>query len=509
VNVPSRVLLFSPIIVGALCLALFIRSGRGTSAAPGPSLLVYCAAGAKPPVEEAARRYMQEYGVTVQLQYGGSGTLLSNIQVARTGDLFIAADNSYIVIAQEKGVVAESIPIAYMTPVIAVQKGNPKNIQSVDDLLRDDIRLVLGNPDAASIGKQTKTLLTGLGVWDRVVNRVNADGVFKPTVPDMANDLKLGTVDAGIVWDATVNQYPELQAVHVSAFDRAREQITVGVLNVTQQPTTALRFARFLNSQVGNEIFRAQGYESVEGDAWAWAPDITFFCGSVNRRAVEQVIRRFAEREGVTVNTVYNGCGILTGQMRVIDQQRGGKGFPDTYMACDRYYLDNVKDWFQEDVDVSAADIVIAVPKGNPAGIRSLQDLTKPGVRIAVGQPAQCTIGALTRTLLEKTGHYDAVMKNVVMQTASSALLVPTVATNSVDAAIAYRTDTMAEQTNIDSIAIDSPHARAVQPISIAKSSTFKHLDRRLLQAVLSARESFENAGFRFQPHAEKGQVQK
>ena len=35
-------------------------------------------------------------GVKVQLQYGGSGTLLSSLRVRPAGDLFIAADESYI-----------------------------------------------------------------------------------------------------------------------------------------------------------------------------------------------------------------------------------------------------------------------------------------------------------------------------------------------------------------------------------------------------------------------------
>ena len=71
------------------------------------------------------------------------------------------------------------------------------------------------------------------------------------------------------------------------------------------------------------------------------------------------------QREGVVVNTVYNGCGILTAQMRTILDQQQGSGFPDTYMACDRYYLESVKDWFQDDVDISDTSVVIAVPKGN------------------------------------------------------------------------------------------------------------------------------------------------
>src|SRR4051794_17055513 len=44
------------------------------------ALVVYCAAGLRKPVEEAARDYKTQQGVEVQLQYGGSETLLSQIE---------------------------------------------------------------------------------------------------------------------------------------------------------------------------------------------------------------------------------------------------------------------------------------------------------------------------------------------------------------------------------------------------------------------------------------------
>lgn len=486
------------LLVAVLSALLFLISQPTDGPNGEEPLLLYCAAGIKPPVLELTKKFEAEYGVKIQLQYGGSGTLLSNIEVSRKGDLYIAADNSYIEIAKEKELIAETLPLAIQRPVIAVAKGNPKKFQGLEDLLRPDLRVALGNPESASIGRQTKQLLESAGLWIAVKKQVEQTGVFKPTVPDVANDVKLGAVDAGIVWDATVEQYPELEAIHLPLFDTAYKEISVAVLVSSEQPTAALRFARYLNSEIGNDVFKQYGFEAVEGDEWAWHPEITFFCGSVNRRAVDEVINAFELREGVTVNTVYNGCGILAGQMRTIQQKEGSAGFPDVYMACDRYYLENVRDWFQEDVDISEADIVIAVPKGNPKNIRGIEDLAKAGMRVSVGQPEQCTIGALTRIMLEKMGVYESVMSNTVMQTASSSMLIPTVSTKSVDATIAYITDTKAESDKVDAVMIDSPFAKAVQPFSIARSSDYKFIGRRLFNDVAQAEESFKKAGFRF-----------
>src|SRR5262249_50077510 len=103
-------------------------------------LLLYCAAGIKAPVQAAPREYQHRYGVEVQLQYGGSNTLLAAIEVSRRGDLYLPADDSYIDTARDKGLLAEVLPLARMRPVLAVRQGNPKRVRSLDDLLKRDLR---------------------------------------------------------------------------------------------------------------------------------------------------------------------------------------------------------------------------------------------------------------------------------------------------------------------------------------------------------------------------------
>lgn len=484
------------VLVGLLYLLARPISSGGTAGAHS-ELLVFCAAGIRSPVAEAIADYQRAYGVSVLLQYGGSNTLLSQIEVGKTGDLYLAGDDSYITLAREKGLVEEAIPVASMRPVIAVRKGNPKGIHAIEDLLRDDVKTSLGNPDQSAIGKTTRKLLRASGHWDRLEKHVTETGVFKPTVPEVANDVKIGSIDAGIVWNATVAQYSELEEVRTAELDAGVASITIGVLTSSRQPAQALHLARYLSArEKGLLAFQAHGYETVDGDTWAEAPELTFYCGSVNRRAVESVIRAFELREGVRVNTLYNGCGILTAQMRMMTDQQQSSGFPDTYMACDTYYLDTVKEMFQEAVNVSETEVVIAVPKGNPKNVTRLRDLTLPGVRVAVGQPDQCTIGVITRQLLTAEGIYDEVMKNVVTQTVTSAFLIPSVTTGSVDAVLAYATDTLAESDKVDVIRIDSPAAKAVQPFGIARSSQQKYLARRLYQAIAKARDQFESAGF-------------
>ncbi len=496
-------------------ISAFLLSKGGPGHAPeGQTLVMFCAAGIRVPVEKVAVEYEEKYGVHIELQYGGSQTLLSQIKVDQhgTSDLFLAADDFYTDKAHEDGLAKETLSIAYMRPVIAVSKDNPKKIQAIRDLLKTDVRVSLGSPEQAAIGRAVQKRLKSHQVgdsdlWTKLEEHVTDVGVFKPTVNDVANDVLIGAVDAGIVWDSTVAmpKYAEkLIGVPVDELDGDPNLISICVLTSSQQPTAALKFARYLSARDrGLPVFKKYGMRPVDGDIWVENPEITFYCGAINRRAIAQIVDDFSIREGVSVNTIYDGCGILTGRMKTIDGQSPELGFPDVYMACDRYYLDNVKEWFQDDANVSDAEIVIVVPKGSDK-VKTPADLIKPGIRVSIGQPEQCTIGALTRRLLTDQGLYEKLKEKqksdgeVVVEKSSSALLIPDVVSGHADATVAYITDTIATRNDIDIIKIESPLNMAIQPFSIARTSVHKHLVRRLFTRVSESKDSFEKAGFHF-----------
>ncbi|MCA9074303.1 MAG: molybdate ABC transporter substrate-binding protein [Planctomycetaceae bacterium] len=477
-------------------------------------LTMYTAAGMRIAVEEIAEQYQQESGTSIDLQYGGSNTLLNQMQVNGfdTADLYLAADDFYTDKAVELGLAAEVLPIGHQRAVIAVRKENPRGIASLADLLKDGVSIASANPDQAAIGKATKKLLEAISVdgttrWQQFEDAVTEHGVFKPTVNEVANDVKIGAVDAAIVWETTVAMplyRDELVTIDVPELNGDPNLISVAVLNSSKQPTAALKFARYLTARdKGLPIFAKYGARPVEGDVWTEHPKMNFFCGAVNRRIVEDVVARFSEREGVDINTNYDGCGILTGRMKTIEGQKPELGFPDVYLACDVYYLENVREWFQEAANISDVEIVIAVPKGSDR-VRSPDDLIKPGVRVSIGQPDQCTIGALTRRMLQAEGIYDQLIEKqkqsgeVVVEKSSSALLIPDVVTGNVDATIAYITDVLANTDEVDIVRFTSPLNRAVQPFSIAKSSDHKYLARRLFREIVASPKAFEDAGFHF-----------
>ncbi|MCP4641139.1 MAG: solute-binding protein [bacterium] len=452
-------------------------------------------------MEEVVREYEDAFGVAIRIQYGGSGTLLSNLRAAQVGDLYLAGDASFIEIAREQDLLAESVPLATMRPVIAAAKGNPKNIRSAQDLMRDDVRVALGNPGAASVGKQTRIALTRTGLWDALEKAVQTRGVFKPTVNDVANDLKIGTVDAGVVWDSTAKQYPELEiAAPLTADESFAMQVTVGILRSSEQPTEALRFARYLAARdKGLKTFQRHHYTVVAGDAWAREPEILLLSGGVNRPAIEETLRAFETREGCKITRVYNGCGILVAQMKAGER-------PDAYFACDVSFMHQVQGLFGESVNVSETDILIAVQPGNPRSIASLDDLATDGFKLGVANAEQSALGALTKRMLANAGLLDAVMSNVRSQTPTADLLVNQLRTGSLDAVIVYEANIAQVREHLDIVRIDLPSAKAIQPFAVAQATEYPYLTGRLLEAIASAesRTRYQASGFRWLYSAER-----
>ena len=473
------------------CFTLLAALAGCSKPSSKPTLTVYCAANFKKPVEEIANKYREELGIEVSLQYGGTGTLLSQLQVAKRGDLFIAADDGSLSDAKKLNVIKEVVPLAAQHPVIGVRKGNPKGIRAIEDLLKPEVKFALPNPEAASIGKVSRKLLAPQ--WEGLASKA---AVMKPTVTEVAADVQLGAVDAAIVWDSTVPQFKELEAVEVPELTKHRENASAALLSFCTQSPEALKFARYMVApDKGALIFKKHGFEALPGDKWAVKPELILYSGGVNRLAIEKLVQDFADREGATVTTVFNGCGILCASMKAMGDTSNPK-FPDAYYACDVCFVPPVAQHFPEAVMLTETDIVIAVPKGNPKNVMTLADLAQPGLRVGLCNAEQSTLGYLTRAMLKSSNLWDSVHKNVSVEVPTADFLINQMRAGGLDATIVYQVNVQPQAAHLDAIALPADKAKAVQPFAVRGDSLNRQLSQRLLAYLKDHREAFEAAGF-------------
>ena len=238
--------------------------GKGkVSGGAGEEIEVLCAASLRVPVEEAARAFAAEGLGRVRMQFGGSQAMLSALEISGKGDVFLPADVSYIESARAKNLVREPVALAEMQAVIAVAQGNPRGVRGVADLAREDVRVVLANPELAAISQMTAKAWPAQ-TWRALAARAVA---MKPTVNDVANDLALGAADAGIVWEVTVRQTRGIEAVVVPELSGVKGRAAGAVVSASPQAEAARRFLRWLAApEKGGVIFSRHGYAPVSGE---------------------------------------------------------------------------------------------------------------------------------------------------------------------------------------------------------------------------------------------------
>lgn len=91
---------------------------------------IYAGAGLRPALAELTEQFREQTGLTCEVDYGGSGLILSRAKADDQADLFIPGDVWYVDRLDElTSNVQQKTTISYFVPTIIVQKGNPKQIK--------------------------------------------------------------------------------------------------------------------------------------------------------------------------------------------------------------------------------------------------------------------------------------------------------------------------------------------------------------------------------------------
>ncbi|HYH68599.1 MAG TPA: molybdate ABC transporter substrate-binding protein [Urbifossiella sp.] len=253
--------------VGSLAVLGLLVGGlwwRQRDTGPDRPLVVYAAAAVRVPLEAAARDYEAEHGRRVELRFGASEDVLTKVGLVNPSDpadLFLPADDSYVRLARDRGLVAESFPLATMRAVLLVAPGNSKGLAAWPDLLRDGVRVAVSNP-AAAVGKLTRDHLAATGRWAALKPRVADTG----TVTEAANAAKVGAADAAVVWDAVAVNYPGQKVLTPPELAGVVGRVEVAVLAQSADRDAARAFARYLaDPERGLKTFRAAGFTVGSG----------------------------------------------------------------------------------------------------------------------------------------------------------------------------------------------------------------------------------------------------
>jgi molybdate transport system substrate-binding protein len=182
-------------------------------------------------------------------------------------------------------------------------------------------------------------------------------------------------------------------------------------------------------------------------------------------------------------------------QLRV-QLEQGAPG--DLFASADTVQMDNAvkANTIQGTPTTFARNrLVVIVPRANPAGITTLADLARPGIKLVTTTP-DVPVGNYTRQMLEKlaadpqhgAGFDQRVRGNVVSEEANVRQVVTKVQLGEADAGVVYSSDvTPQSAAALKTIEIpDALNVVAVYPVATARSAKAPATAQRFIQYLIS-----------------------
>jgi molybdate transport system substrate-binding protein len=227
-------------------------------------ILVFAGAASKPSTEDAVKIFQEKTGISVDVSFGGSGFVLSQMKLAKKGDIYFPGSSDFMELAKKEGLVfpeTERI-VVYLIPAINVQKGNPKRISSLKDLTKDGIRVAIANPEFVCVGTYAVEIieknLTPLEKERFKKNLVN----YTESCEKTANAISLKAVDAVIGWRVFQYWDPErIETIYLKPDEIPRiGYIPIAISKFTQDKILSQKFIDFILSLQGKTIFQKYHY---------------------------------------------------------------------------------------------------------------------------------------------------------------------------------------------------------------------------------------------------------
>lgn len=237
-------------------------------------LLVFAGAASQPPMQEVARAFEEETGVKVRVTFGGSGYVLSQMIMAKKGDLYFPGSSDFMEAAKKKGVVLPETErkVVYLVPAINVQRGNPKGIKGLKDLTISDLRVAIANPEGVCVGAYAVEIIERhFTASEKATLRRNLVN-YTESCEKTATAVSLKAVDAVIGWSVFEHWDPiRIETIPLKPSEVIRVgYLPIAVSRYSDDPALAKRFIEFILSEKGKAVFRKYKYFMSPQEAFEW-----------------------------------------------------------------------------------------------------------------------------------------------------------------------------------------------------------------------------------------------
>ena len=248
--------LLSVIILGILLPTVLLSAQK-------KQLIFYCGITMVKPMTQIAKIIEKKHDVKISISQGGSKDLLDSLSYSKKGDLYFPGSESYIKKSEHLGYFERKELIGQNKAAIFVQKGNPKKIKTVSDLMNNDTRTMLCDAEAGSIGKESKNILINFKDEDYYYDVFDKTVILGTDSRNLNKALKDKVIDATINWKSTAYFSENKDFIDVVDIDEKiakPKKLVLTLLSFSENKDIANDLIDYAKSPEGQKIMREYGF---------------------------------------------------------------------------------------------------------------------------------------------------------------------------------------------------------------------------------------------------------
>jgi molybdate transport system substrate-binding protein len=259
-----------------LVLGLMMAMGRMAAAGEMPrvqgELTIFTAASLTDAFKDMAAEIEQANpGAKLTFNFAGSPTLRTQLAQGARADVFAAADEPNMAGAEKDGTITGQPQIfARNLLVVVVPVKNPAGIQTLQDLAKPNIKLILTNKEVP-VGNYARQALEKMSqnpaFGSDFSKRVLANLVSEETnVRQVASKVQLGEADVGIVYatDVTPVLRDAVRVIQIPPEFNVIAKYPIAVVKGAQNDAGARAFIAYVLSPAGQTILVRHGFLAAE-----------------------------------------------------------------------------------------------------------------------------------------------------------------------------------------------------------------------------------------------------
>ena len=247
-------------------------SGTPASQLPGTKLMVFAAASLTDAFQEIGKQFeAARPGVEVDFSFAGSQILRTQLEQGASADVIAFADQNNMDLLVSDGLVSAGVPHDFATNqmVVILPPDNPGDVQSLLDLARPGLKLVLADASvpAGTYARQILVKMSsapnfGADFSQKVMKNVVSN---ETDVRQVVTKVELGEADAGIVYTSDLQVARDLLTIPIPPQYNVTAHYPIAILQDSPNPDLAAAFANYVTSTEGGAILSEWGFSPVGG----------------------------------------------------------------------------------------------------------------------------------------------------------------------------------------------------------------------------------------------------